>query len=131
VSVKAWERAVEFTGQIERCVFRMLPTGMSAAGYDLQKIEDRIRRAGAQGLSRNDLTRAFQHMTPKDRDQNVQTLIEAGKIQSAHRPTATRQKLVYIHEDCIASNSSGAIRDEIVTDSGGGLGQGRTSSNTS
>lgn len=99
VSTAAWERAVEFAGQIEKCIFDMLPTGMSAAGYDLQKIEDRIRQAGPKGISQNDLTRGFQAMNPKDREQKVNTLIDAGRIYRGADSTGGRPKTWYRHAD--------------------------------
>jgi hypothetical protein len=99
VSVEAWERAVEFAGQVERTIFQMLPTGMSAAGYGLQKIEDRIRRAGPTGITQNEFTRCFQSMNAKEREQKLQTLIEAGRIHRVSESSGGRPKTLYRHAD--------------------------------
>lgn len=99
VSAAAWERAVEFAARIEKCIFEMLPTGMNAAGYDLQKIEERIRMAGSKGISHNDLTRCYQDMHPKEREQKLKTLLEAGRIFSGQEKTRGRPKTYYCHAD--------------------------------
>lgn len=99
VSVAAWKRAVKFAEQIEQSIFALLPTGMSAAGYDVQKVENRIRRAGPTGISQNDLTRAFQSMNPKEREQRLKTLIEAGRIYSGVESSGGRPKTWYRHAD--------------------------------
>jgi hypothetical protein len=98
VSPEAWERAVIFAGHVEGSIVDLLPTGMSAAGFELKGIEERIKRAGAPGLSKNDLTRAFQSMRPYEREQNVQTLLDSGIVRPYSRQTAGRTKTVYVHE---------------------------------
>jgi hypothetical protein len=100
VSVAAWERAVSFARRIEESIFKLLPTGMSAAGRDLEKIEDYIRQAGPKGVTQNELTRCFQSMPPKDRAEKIQTLHDAGKICTTTQPPSTkggRPKTVYVH----------------------------------
>lgn len=99
VSQRAWLRAVELAGQVERCMFELLPTGMTATGFELKGIEERVRSAGAVGLSRNDLTRAFQSIKAPERDQYIQTLIDSGIIIAESFPTKGRTKIVYLHED--------------------------------
>ena len=99
VSQLSWIRARQFAQKVETSLFRMLPTGMSAAGYNLQKIEDRIRLAGVDGLSQNDLTRAFQSMNPWEREQHVSTLTEIGRIFQKEEKTGGRTRRVYVHED--------------------------------
>jgi L-amino acid N-acyltransferase YncA len=99
VSMRAWERAVKFAEQIEQSIFALLPTGMNAAGYGLQKIEDRIRRAGPSGITQNELTRCFQSMNPKDREQKFKTLIDAGRIYSGVESSGGRPKTRYRHAD--------------------------------
>jgi hypothetical protein len=99
ISKTAWTRAVEFAEHVEHSIFEMLPTGMSAAGYDLHKIEERIRRAGATGITQNDLTRCFQSMNPKDREQKLQTLIDAGRIHRGVESSGGRPKTWYRHAD--------------------------------
>jgi hypothetical protein len=77
----------------------MLPTGKSAAGYDLQKMEERIRQCGPRGISQNEFTRCFQHLTPKEREQKLKTLTEAGRIFSGLQDTGGRPKTYYRHTD--------------------------------
>ncbi len=99
VSKAAWQRAVKFAEQIEQTIFALFPTGMSAAGYDLQKIEERIRRAGPTGITRNELTRCFQSMNPRDREQSLKTLTEASRIHVRVESTVGRPKSWYSHAD--------------------------------
>jgi hypothetical protein len=99
VGVSAWVRASQFARKIEESTFAMLPTGMSAVGYEQQRIEERIRQAGPDGLSRNDLTRCFQSMNAMDREQQIKTLVAAGRIFSDVRQTSGRPGTVYVHED--------------------------------
>src|SRR5258708_6649070 len=80
VCPEAWKRATAFAAQVERCIFQLLPTGMSAVGFDLQRIEERIREGGRGGITQNKLTRCFQSMPMRDRNEKIQTLIEAGAI---------------------------------------------------
>ncbi len=98
VSPEAWERAVEFASRIERTIFALLPTGMSAVGFDLKRIEERIRREGPKGLSQNAFTRAFQSMRPYEREQAIQTLIASGIVLVGSRNTNGRPATVYVHE---------------------------------
>jgi hypothetical protein len=103
VSPEAWKRAIEFAAQVERCIFQLLPTGMSAVGFDVQRIEERIRKAGQSGITRNELTRCFQSMAPRDRKESIQTLIDAGAvIEREDLPTSSkggRPKTVYFHAE--------------------------------
>ncbi len=98
VSRQAWQRAVEFAGRVEHSIFELLPTGMSAVGYDLQRIEERIKRAGPRGITQNEFTRSYQSMKPHEREQAIHTLIEAGRIHRGSRPTAGRSTIVYLHD---------------------------------
>lgn len=98
VSRRAWERAVECAGRVERSIFELLPTDMSAVGYDLQRIVERIKAAGSSGLAQNKFTRSFQSMKPHERDQAIRTLTDAGRIHAVSRPTAGRSTTVYVHE---------------------------------
>jgi hypothetical protein len=99
VSEATWERAVRFAKQVEQSIFRMLPTGMSALGYDIQRVEDRIRQAGREGLSKNDYTRAYQGMSARDREEIIKTLADAGRIQVESQDSGGRPRVVYKHED--------------------------------
>jgi hypothetical protein len=104
VSTAAWDRAVKLAEQVEGQIFKLLPTGMSAAGHELQRIEERVRQAGPQGLSQSDFTRAFQSMKPRERAEHLETLEMAGTIQAGMVSTAGRKKKVYIHVDFFQGN---------------------------
>jgi hypothetical protein len=101
VSPAAWNRATEFAAQVERCIFQLLPTGMSAVGFDLQRMEERIRKGGRSGITQNELTRCFQSMPLRDRNEKIQTLIDAGTIirieDLATNSKGGRPKTVYFH----------------------------------
>jgi hypothetical protein len=98
VSSEAWERAVESAGRVEVSIFDLLPTGMSATGFDLQRIEERIEQAGPSGLAQNELTRAFQSMKPYDREQAIKTLTDGATIRRTTQSTAGRTKTIFLHE---------------------------------
>ena len=97
VSPEAFKRAVAFGRRIERTIFELLPTGMSAIGYELRRMERLIRDAGPNGFARNRLTRAFQSMKPNERDQLVRTLYDSGAIFPMAVSTKGRTKTVYVH----------------------------------
>jgi hypothetical protein len=111
VSAEAFQRAVTFASRVERTIFELLPTGMSTVGYDLSKMETRIRQAGPEGLSQNQLTRSFQSMRPSDREQGIRTLIQSGTIHARSVSTGGRSKLIYVH-DAFSSSSENRRSDE-------------------
>jgi hypothetical protein len=99
VSKLSWFKAQEMAGKLEKTIFSMLTTGMNALGYDLQKMEERIRKAGSHGISKSELTRAFQSEPAMERERRVKTLIEAGRVFSREKTTAGRKATFYIHHD--------------------------------
>ena len=99
VSALSWVRAVELASKIEQSIFRILPTGMNALGYDLQRIAERVKHAGPSGIARNELTRSFQSMKAHERDQQIKTLVESGEISVITQPTDGRTRTLYVHED--------------------------------
>lgn len=99
VSPEAFERAVIAVSQAEETIFKLLPSGMTREGSELERIAEKIRSAGSDGISRSDLTRAFQHVKQKDRDERIKTLIEAGRVREATLQTAGRAVRIYIHQD--------------------------------
>jgi hypothetical protein len=102
VSQRAWKRAVEFMHRVEQSIFRLLPTGMSAQGFLVQRMEEKIKQAAKRGISKNEFTRAFQSMKPRDRDEGVKTLLETGRIRIEEAHSAARggrTKIIYLHED--------------------------------
>jgi hypothetical protein len=101
VSLAAWKRSIGFAARVEQCIFQLLPTGMSAVGFDLQRIEERVREGGRSGMTQNKLTRCFQSMPKRERNDNIQTLIDAGAIiridDSPTNGKGGRPKTVYFH----------------------------------
>jgi hypothetical protein len=105
VSSGAMVRAIEFAFRAEQILFSLLPTGMNREGSEVEKIAARVNAAGADGLSRSALTRAFQSMKARDRNERIQTLIEAGIITSFLIKTTGRGLSVYVHKDRIKEYS--------------------------
>jgi hypothetical protein len=99
VTPRSWVAAFQFARKVEESIFKILHTGMNSVGYSQQLIENRIRRAGPEGLSRNDLTRSFQSLDSREREGQIKTLCDADRIQVDDRPTGGRRVTVYIHED--------------------------------
>jgi hypothetical protein len=105
VSALSWTKAFQLASKIEQSIFRILPTGMNALGYDLQRITDRIKQAGPTGIARNELTRSFQSMKAHERDQHIKTLVESGVISEIPQPTVGRTRTLYVHEDFCQAES--------------------------
>jgi hypothetical protein len=100
VSLASWERAVLAARKLEDTIFSMLPTGMSATGYQRERIEQRVRSAGAEGMTRSALTRAFQSLEKRERDGHLDTLTEAEIIvQFRTKASKGRPKTVLVHKD--------------------------------
>ena len=99
VSMESWGRAVKVARRLERTILDLLGTGMSGAGFALKRVEDRIRQAGPEGLSRSVLTRAFQHDTPRDREERLRTLLDGRVVFTMTRGTAGRSAQLLVHDD--------------------------------
>jgi hypothetical protein len=103
VSQRAWVRAVEFMHRAEQVIFDLLPTGMNAQGFLLQRFEEKIKQAGSEGISRNDLTRTFQSIRLKDREECLATLEQAERIEGRQMERTSdrggRPRTVYVHAD--------------------------------
>lgn len=80
-------------------IFKLLRSGVSREGSENSKMEERIREAGPEGISKSDLTLAFRDWKPRDRRDRLETLIEAGTITPKVFKTAGRDKTVYVHRD--------------------------------
>lgn len=61
VTEAAFQRAVAVAAAAEETIFRLLLTGMTREGSEVEKMAETIRRAGAEGITRSKLTIAFQH----------------------------------------------------------------------
>lgn len=106
VTEHAFGRAVDVASEAEETIFQLLPTGMSREGSEVERMAERIRSAGAEGVSRSDLTRALQHVKQRDRDERLRTLIESGRIQVSAQKTAGRSLQIYVHQDHLAEDKT-------------------------
>ncbi len=106
VSPEAMVRAIETASKIEQTIFELLPTGMSHEGFEVDKIASRIRGAGSNGLLRSELTKAFQSVDAKDRNERIRTLTEAALIHRFERATAGRPAEVLVHKDWLTEHKS-------------------------
>jgi hypothetical protein len=61
----------------------------------LKRLKEIIRRAGAKGITKSEVTRASQWLKSRDRDEILETLIESGDITTGMRGSSTRQAMVY------------------------------------
>lgn len=93
----AWQRAVAMAASLEATIFSLLDTGMSAAGYAITQMEERIRAAGPLGLPRSLFTKAFQSVPQYEREAQIRTLLDSETIREEIRPTAGRSAKVYVH----------------------------------
>lgn len=99
VSSEAMERAIEAACSSEEAIFALLPTGMSREGFEVDRMAERIKQAGPEGLLRSELTRGFQHVRASDRYSRLHTLVEAGMVIRFGRGTAGRRAEVLVHRD--------------------------------
>ena len=96
VTERAFARAVDAASDAEKTIFELLRTGMNREGSELEKMAEKIRASGEKGVSKTELTRAFQHVKSRDRDDRLRTLIESGRIRMAKRETSGRPAHSYI-----------------------------------
>jgi hypothetical protein len=92
---------------VERTVFDLLPTGMNQEGFEVDRMAQRIKAAGPGGMSRSELTRAFQHIKPRDREDRLKTLQEAEDIRVLRKTTAGRPAEIFVHKDFWSSGDAG------------------------
>jgi hypothetical protein len=95
----AFQRAVAVASEAEETIFKLLPSGMTREGSEVEKIAEKIRNAGPDGITQSELTRAFQHWKPRERDERQTTLLGAGRIHRVQRSTRGRSETRYIHTD--------------------------------
>lgn len=99
VTPASWARAVAKAQELENTIFSLLPTGMTCAGYAIAQMEERIRVAGSAGLPQSEFTRAFQHQNPRERQQMLETLLQAEKVVSFSRQSGGRPAKIFVHLD--------------------------------
>ena len=76
------------------------------ADSELEKMAEKIRAAGSKGITKTDLTRSFQHVRPRERDDRLRTLIESGRVQMIKCETSGRPAHRYIDAINAAVNLS-------------------------
>ena len=101
VSQDSWNRAERTCAELENTIFSLLTTGISARGYEISAMEDRIRQAESAGLPRSKFTRAFQHHD--QRAQHLKTLYDSGMVHEFRRPTSGRTAKVLVHSDSLSA----------------------------
>jgi hypothetical protein len=99
VTETAFKRAATVVTEAEETIVKLLPSGMTREGSELERMAEKIRSAGADGISKSELTRAFQHVKRRDRDERLGTLLETGRIQVSSKKTAGRSVQRYVHQD--------------------------------
>ena len=111
VTPSAIQRAIETARKTEQTIFKLLPTGMSAEGAAVDKLQLAILKAGPGGLLRSEFTRAFQHIRPHEREGRLRTLREAKTITSFGRPTDGRPAEVLVHKAHIEAHAQQFPKD--------------------
>ncbi len=106
VSPEAMKRAFETSTKVEATIFELLPTGMNAEGSATAKIADRIKLAGAAGISKTAFTDAFTSMNFVDRNRRLLTLRDAATIAVFTRETGGRPPLIYVHKDFVEQHKA-------------------------
>ena len=100
VSPEAMERSIAKAASVEQTIFELLPTGMTAEGFAVDRIEQKIRQAGVPGITQSELTRAFQDGKYRDREDRIKTLMAAGRVRSYQRSQARgRPSGIFVHSD--------------------------------
>jgi hypothetical protein len=105
VSPSAMSRALSQAALIEQTVFRLVPTGMTAEGFAIDRMEQAIREAGVAGITQSALTRAFQHYRLSERIERLKTLHQGGRVQPFQKPSSGgRPANIFVHSDFSAQH---------------------------
>ncbi len=116
VSLASWERAVRKAKQLEEIIFALLETGMSTTGYARSQMVERVKNAGAEGLSRSAFTRAFQQTPRQQREDFLATLVQAETVVGFVRYTQGRTATILVHRDFVAEYRKAHPGDQVITD---------------
>jgi hypothetical protein len=99
ISHEALNQAIETARRAEESIFKLLPTGMSREGAEMDKMAERVRLAGVPGILLSSLTKAFQHLRRKDREDRICTLLHSATVYKFTRKTDGRSATVLVHQD--------------------------------
>ena len=84
---------------------------MSGSGYALNQMVERVRDAGADGLSLSTFTRAFQHQNARERKDRLTTLDEGETVHVYKRPTTGRSAKILVHSDFLQKHQAEHPKD--------------------
>ena len=105
VSPSAMNRALSQAASIEQTIFQLLPTGMTADGFAVDRMEQVVRNAGVAGITQSELTRAFQHIRYSERIDRLKTLVQSGRASQFQRPSGGgRPSSIFVHSDFAAQH---------------------------
>ena len=100
VSPEAMRRAIEYAAEMEKTIFQLIPTGMTREGFAVDKIAQKIKGAGVGGVTRSDITRAFQDVKASELTERIRTLVLAGTARAYFRQhTGGRPAYILVHQD--------------------------------
>lgn len=88
VTPRSLGRAIRAAQASETAILRLLATGLSREGAEVDRMAEVIRTAGPEGISRNDLTRAFQNLKSFEREGRLSTLTDSRKVHWFLRGTS-------------------------------------------
>jgi hypothetical protein len=101
ISPESFNRAEKLMKKVEETIFGLLPTGMNKEGFEVDKIEQKIKTAGDEGIARSTVTRAFQSMEKKNREDRIETLKDSHTIQEFIRASTGRPASYLVHKDSV------------------------------
>jgi hypothetical protein len=100
VTEASWKQAVSTGQALETVIFKMLGTGMTKQGHELEEVEQWFREGRAKGRTKTEYTLKYKNLEPKVRDARLQTLQDSGTIHRLHdRKTGGRPAEEFVHGD--------------------------------
>lgn len=112
VSPVAMQRAIDTACIAEQTIFPLLLTGMSREGSEVDKMAERVKQAGAEGLLRSELTSTFQYVKAPEREGRLRTLVQAGTVKTFSRKTSGRPAQVLVHKDYLEEHAQKHPEDQ-------------------
>jgi hypothetical protein len=100
VSPGSMKRAIAYAEQIESSLFKIFPTGFEREGYELERMMQLVKKAGAEGINWSEFTRAFKNMDSGQRIRRLGTLLEGHDLHRFSRSTKGRNAWVLVHKEC-------------------------------